>query len=58
MQDEASLASALRTPRKIQGVDFDGTQDISLPVFSTQIDGLVPKQEGVTSTKYLREDGT
>lgn len=58
LQDEASVASALRTPRKIQGVDFDGTQDISLPVFSTQIDGLVPKREGVTTTKYLREDGT
>ena len=58
LQDEASLASALRTPRKIQGVGFDGTQDISLPIFSTQIDGLVPKPEGSTTTKYLREDGT
>ena len=58
LQNESSLASALRTPRKIQGVDFDGTQDISLPIFSTQIDGLVPKRIGATSTKYLREDGT
>ena len=58
LQDEASVASALRTPRKIQGVDFDGTQDISLPVFSTQTDGLVPKRIGATTTKYLREDGT
>ena len=58
LQDEASVASALRTPRKIQGVDFDGTQDINLPIFSTQIDGLVPKPEGSTTTKYLREDGT
>lgn len=58
LQDEASLASALRTPRKIHGVDFDGTQDISLPTFSTQIDGLVPKRVGATTTKYLREDGT
>lgn len=58
LQDEASVASALRTPRKIQGVDFDGTQDISLPIFSTQIDGLVPKRVGATSTKYLCEDGT
>lgn len=58
LQNEASVASALRTPRKIQGVDFDGTQDISLPTFSTQTDGLVPKRVGATSTKYLREDGT
>ena len=58
LQDEASLASALRTPRKIQGVAFDGTQDISLPTFTTETDGLVPKREGVTTTKYLREDGT
>lgn len=58
LQDEASVASALRIPRKIQGVDFDGTQDINLPVFNTQIDGLVPKRVGATTTKYLREDGT
>ena len=58
LQDEASVASALRTPRKIQGVDFDGTQDISLPIFSTQIDGLVPKRVGATTTNYLCEDGT
>ena len=58
LQDEASLASALRTPRKIQGVDFDGTQDISLPTFTTETDGLVPKRVGATTTKYLREDGT
>lgn len=58
LENEASVASALRTPRKIQGVDFDGTQDISLPVFSTQTDGLVPKRVGATSTKYLCEDGT
>ena len=58
LQDEASLASALRTPRKIQGVDFDGTQDISLPIFSTQSDGLVPKRVGATADNYLREDGT
>lgn len=58
LQNESSVASALRTPRKIQGVDFDGTQDISLPVFTTQTDGLVPKRVGATSTKYLREDGT
>ena len=58
LQNESSVASALRTPRKIQGVDFDGTQDISLPIFSTQIDGLVPKRVGATSTKYLCEDGT
>ena len=58
LQNEASVASALRTPRKIQGVDFDGTQDISLPTFSTQIDGLVPKRIGATADNYLREDGT
>lgn len=58
LKDDASVASALRTPRKIQGVDFDGTQDISLPTFSTQIDGLVPKRVGTTADNYLREDGT
>ena len=58
LEQAESVASALRTPRKIQGVDFDGTQDISLPLFSTQTDGLVPKRVGATSTKYLREDGT
>ena len=58
LQDEASVASALRTPRKIQGVGFDGTQDISLPTFSTQTDGLVPKRIGATADNYLREDGT
>lgn len=58
LENESSVASALRTPRKIQGVDFDGTQDISLPTFTAQTDGLVPKREGATSTKYLREDGT
>ena len=54
----ATSADKLHVARKIQGVDFDGTQDISLPIFSTQIDGLVPKREGSTTTKYLREDGT
>lgn len=58
LENEASVASALRTPRKIQSVDFDGTQDINLPVFTTELDGLVPKRVGVTNTKYLREDGT
>lgn len=58
LKDDASVASALRTPRKIQGVAFDGTRDITLPSFSTQTDGLVPKRVGATTTKYLREDGT
>ena len=58
LQDEASVASALRTPRKIQGVDFDGTQDISLPTFTAETDGLVPKRVGATADNYLREDGT
>lgn len=58
LKDDASVASALRTPRKIQGVDFDGTQDISLPTFTSETDGLVPKRIGATADKYLREDGT
>ena len=58
LENEASVASALRTPRKIQTVPFDGTQDINLPVFTSEINGLVPKRVGATSTKYLREDGT
>ena len=58
LRDDASVASALRTPRKIQGVDFDGTQDISLPTFTAETDGLVPKRVGTTADSYLREDGT
>ena len=58
LQNESSVASALRTPRKIQGVAFDGTQDISLPTFTAETDGLVPKRVGATTTNYLCEDGT
>lgn len=58
LENASSVASALRTPRKIQGVAFDGTQDINLPVFTEQADGLVPKRVGATTTKYLREDGS
>lgn len=58
LKDDASVASALRTPRKIQGVGFDGTQDISLPTFTSETDGLVPKRIGATADNYLREDGT
>ena len=58
LEGQASTATALRTPRKIQGVDFDGTQDINLPIFTSEIDGLVPKRVGATTTKYLREDGS
>ena len=54
----AASADKLHVAHKIQGVDFDGTQDISLPTFTTQTDGLVPKRVGATTTKYLREDGT
>ena len=54
----AASADKLYVARKIQGVAFDGTQDISLPTFTTQTDGLVPKRVGATTTKYLREDGT
>ena len=57
LENAESVASALRTPRKIQTVPFDGTQDINLPVFTSEIDGLVPKRVGATTTKYLREDG-
>ena len=57
LKDDASVASALRTPRKIQTIPFDGTQDINLPTFTSEIDGLVPKRVGSTTTKYLREDG-
>ena len=57
LENAESVASALRTPRKIQTVPFDGTQDINLPVFTSGIDGLVPKRVGTTTTKYLREDG-
>ena len=58
LENASSVASALRTPRKIQTVPFDGTQDINLPVFTSEIDGLVPKRVGATTTKYLCEDGT
>ena len=58
LEGTAARADKLQVAHKIQGVDFDGTQDINLPIFSTQTDGLVPKRVGATSTKYLREDGT
>lgn len=58
LEGTAARADKLQVARKIQGVDFDGTQDINLPIFSTQIDGLVPKRVGATSSRYLREDGT
>ena len=58
LEGTAARADKLQVARKIQGVDFDGTKDISLPTFTTQTDGLVPKRVGATTTKYLREDGT
>ena len=58
LEGTAARADKLQVARKIQGVDFDGTQDISLPTFTAETDGLVPKRVGATSTKYLREDGT
>lgn len=58
LKGTAASANKLQVARKIQGVDFDGTSDISLPTFTTQTDGLVPKRVGTTTTKYLREDGT
>ena len=58
LEGTAARADKLQVARKIQGVDFDGTQDISLPTFTAQTDGLVPKRVGATSSRYLREDGT
>ena len=58
LEGKAASADKFHIARKIQGVDFDGTQDVSLPTFTTQTDGLVPKRVGATTTKYLREDGT
>ena len=58
LEGTAARADKLQVARKIQGVDFDGTKDISLPTFTTETDGLVPKRVGATSTKYLCEDGS
>lgn len=53
-----AAAAKLSTARTIQGVSFDGTANITLPIFSTSGAGLVPARVGSTATKYLREDGT
>ena len=58
LEGTAARADKLQVARKIQGVDFDGTKDISLPTFTAQTDGLVPKRVGTTADNYLREDGT
>lgn len=54
----AATAGKLATPRKINGIDFDGSQDIDTPTFTTNVAGLVPARIGAVTTKYLREDGT
>lgn len=55
LQNESSVASALRTPRKIQGVAFDGTGDINLDVYSkaevdTAIANATPTIPNATET--------
>ena len=50
LENAESVASALRTPRKINGVDFDGTQDITLPLASTSVSGTVQLNDTLTST--------
>ena len=50
LEQAESVASALRTPRKINGVDFDGTQDITLPLASTSVSGTVQLNDTLTST--------
>lgn len=54
----AGTATKLANARNINGVSFDGTANIDLPVFTTDKTGLVPARTGSTTTKYLREDGT
>lgn len=51
-------ASKLETKRKIQGVDFDGSSDIALPIFNRDISGLVPSSGGASINRFLCEDGT
>ena len=50
LNDDASVASALRTPRKINGVGFDGTQDISVPTA-----GIVDISQGGTGGDTLQK---
>lgn len=51
-------ASKLETKRKIQGVDFDGSSDITLPIFNRNISGLVPSSGGASINRFLCENGT
>lgn len=52
----AVSASKLQTPIEIQGVLFDGSTSIELPVFTDTEDGLVPAS--TNESYYLKGDGT
>jgi len=46
----AATATKLAAPKKINGVDFDGTIDISIPASATTLTGIVPITNGGTGT--------
>ena len=46
----AVSATKLQTPRKINGVDFDGSTDISIPTATTSVSGTVQLNNTLTST--------
>lgn len=48
----ASTATALATPRTINGVSFDGTGNITLPGKILDV-SFVPTDEGTTSTSHI-----
>ena len=50
----AATASKLQTPRKISGVDFDGSKDINLPAATTSLSGMM-SSEDKTTIESLKE---
>ena len=44
----AAKATALETPRTINGVPFDGTTNISIPIDASVLTGIIPLEKGGT----------
>lgn len=50
LEGNAASADKLQTPRTINGVSFDGSADITLPLASTSVSGTVQLDNTLTST--------
>lgn len=49
--ENAASATKLNTSRKISGIEFDGSQDIDLPVATSETSGLMSKDDKVKLNK-------